>query len=60
MIAKMKIEAYIVENLKINLFLEIDNLVSQEVVIDLIKQQAIISACSNAIIKLNISIKSSH
>ena len=60
MIARIKIEAHIVENLKINLFLEIDNLISQEVVIDLIKQQAIIDACSNAIIKLNISTKSNH
>ena len=60
MITRIKIEAHIVENLKINLFLEIDNLILQEVVIDLIKQQVIIDACSNAIIKLNISIKSSH
>ena len=60
MITRIKIEAHIVENLKINLFLEIDNLILQEVVIDLIKQQVIIDACSNAIIKLNISAKSSY
>ena len=47
MIAKIKIETHIIENLKINLLLEIDNLVSQEVVINFIKQQAIIDACSN-------------
>ena len=60
MITKMKIEAHIIDNLRINLFLEINNLVSQEVVIDLIKQQAVISACSNIIVKINISAKSSH
>jgi len=37
MITKMKIKAYIINNLRINLLLEIDNLVLQEVVIDLIK-----------------------
>jgi len=59
-ITRIKIEAHIVENLKINLLFEIDNLVSQEVIIDLIKQQAIISTCSNTIVKLNINVKSSH
>ena len=38
MIARIKIEAHIVKNLKINLFLEIDNLISQEIIIDFIKQ----------------------
>ena len=57
---KIKIKTYIVDDLKINLLLEIDNLVSQEVVIDLTKQQAVIDACSNAIVKFNISAKSSH
>ena len=59
-ITRIKIKAYIVKNLKINLLFEIDNLISQEVIIDFIKQQAIISTCSNAIIKLNINAKSSH
>ena len=56
----MKIKTHIVENLKINLLLKIDNLVSQEVVIDFIKQQIVISTCSNATIKLNINAKFSH
>ena len=56
----MKIETHIIENLKINLFLKIDNLISQEVIIDLTKQQAVINICSNTIVKLNISAKSSH
>ena len=60
MIIKMKIKTHIIENLKINLFLKIDNLVLQEVVIDFIKQQAVIDICSNTIVKLNISAKSSH
>ena len=60
MITKMKIKAHIVENLKINLLLKIDNLVSQEVIIDLIKQQAIINTCSNMIVKLNINAKFNH
>ena len=38
MIAKMKIKTHIIENLKINLFLKINNLASQEVIIDFIKQ----------------------
>ena len=37
-ITKMKIKTYIIKNLKINLLLEIDNLISQEVIIDLTKQ----------------------
>ena len=60
MITKIKIKTHIVKNLKINLLLEINNLILQEVIIDLIKQQAVISTCSNAIIKFNINIKSSH
>ena len=60
MIAKMKIKTHIIENLKINLFLKIDNLVSQKIIIDFIKQQAIIDICSNTIVKLNISAKSNH
>jgi len=59
-IAKMKIKADIINDLKINLLLEINNLVSQEVIIDLIKQQAVISTCNNIIIKINISAKSSY
>ena len=37
MITRIKIEAYIVENLKINLLFKIDNLASQKIIIDLIK-----------------------
>ena len=50
MIAKMKIEAHIIENLKINLLLKINNLISQKVIIDFIKQQAVINTCSNMIV----------
>src|SRR5436190_21609737 len=60
MIIKMKIKTHIIKNLKINLLLKINNLVLQEIIIDFIKQQAIIDVCSNTIIKFNISIKSSH
>ena len=60
MITRIKIEAHIIENLKINLLLKINNLISQKVIIDLTKQQAVIDTCSNTIVKLNISIKSSH
>ena len=56
----MKIKTHIIKNLKINLLLKINNLILQEIIIDFIKQQAIIDVCSNTIIKFNISIKSSH
>ena len=38
MITRIKIEAHIVKNLKINLLLEIDNLISQKIIINFIKQ----------------------
>ena len=59
-LVQIQIEAHIVDDLKINLLLSIDNMTSENIIIDLAQKQAIFELCKNIIVKLNITSKSNH
>ena len=53
-------ETHIVDNLKINLLIEIDNLTFNRIFIDLARQIATFRKCQNAEIVLFITVKADH
>ena len=54
------IEAHVVDDFKINLLLDIDNMTLKNIIIDLTWKQAIFRLCKNVIVKLNIIFKSNY
>ena len=59
-LVQIQIKAHIVNDFKVNLLLNINNMILKNIIIDLIQKQAIFELCKNAIIKLNIIFKSNH
>ena len=59
-LVQIQIEAHVVDDLKTNLLLSIDNMTSKNIIIDLTQKQAIFELCKNAIVKLNIIFKLNH
>src|SRR5436190_15351078 len=59
-LVQIQIEAHIVNDLKVNLLLSINNMTLKNIIIDLVQKQAIFELCKNAIVKLNIIFKSNH
>src|SRR5438876_374058 len=57
-LVQIQIEAHVVDDLKVNLLLSIDNMTLKNIIIDLTQKQAIFRLCKNAIVKLNIISKS--
>ena len=59
-LVQIQIETHVVDDFKVNLLLSIDNIISENIIIDLAQKQAIFELCKNVIVKLNIISKSNH
>ena len=59
-LVQIQIEAHVINDLKINLLLDIDNITLKNIIIDLAWKQAMFELCKNVIIKLNIIFKSNY
>ena len=59
-LVQIQIETHVVDDFKVNLLLSIDNIISENIIIDLAQKQAIFELCKNVIVKLNIIFKSNH
>ena len=54
---QIQIEAHVMNDLKINLLLNIDNIIFKKIIINLANRQTIFNLCDNAVVKLNIIFK---
>ena len=59
-LVQIQIEAHVVNDFKVNLLLDINNMILKNIIIDLAQKQVIFELCKNIIIKLNIIFKSNH
>ena len=59
-IAQIQVEAHVMNNLKANFLLDIDNMTLKNIILDLSQKQAIFELCNNVIIKLNMISKLNH
>ena len=59
-IAQIQVEAHVMNNLKANLLLNIDNMTLKDIILDLFQKQVIFELCDNAIMKLNMTSKLNH
>src|SRR5436190_2961972 len=59
-IAQIQVEAHVVNNLKANFLLNIDNMISEDIILDLSQKQVIFKLCDNMIMKLNMISKLNH
>ena len=59
-LVQIQIETHIVNDFKVNLLLDINNITLENIIINLAQKQAIFELCKNTIIKLNIIFKSNH
>ena len=59
-IAQIQVEAHVMNNLKANFLLSIDNMIFEDIILDLLWKQAIFELCDNVIVKLNMIFKSNH
>ena len=59
-IAQIQVEAHVVNDLKANFLLDIDNMISEDIILDLFQKQAIFKLCDNVIMKLNMISKLNH
>ena len=57
---KLSCEVHIVDNLSANMLIDTDTLDSHEIVINIIKNQATVNVCQDAIIDLLIKFKVNH
>src|SRR5437773_8715307 len=53
-LVQIQIKAYVVDDLKVNLLLDINNMTLKNIIIDFAQKQAIFRLYKNAIVKLNI------
>ena len=59
-IAQIQVETHVMNNLKANLLLNIDNMIFKDIILNLSQKQAIFKLCDNVIMKLNMTSKLNH
>ena len=59
-LVQIQIEAHIVNDFKVNLLLDINNMISENIIINLAHKQVIFRLYKNIIVKLNIIFKLNH
>ena len=59
-IAQIQVETHVMNNLKANLLLDIDNMTLEDIILNLLQKQAIFELCDNVIVKLNMTSKLNH